>query len=334
MVQEHPFARYVRIIGKGPKLSRPLTEEEMTEAARMILAERVEPVQLGAFLCVLRVRTENPGEVAGFVRAAKEVLKCPADAPAADLDWSSYAGKKRQSPWFILSALLLANSGVRIFMHGTEGHTPGRVYARHALDALAIAPSTSMEDAAQAMRRTNFAYLPLAHMCPRLQEIIDLKPILGLRSPVNTFVRLLNPFDAPHSIQSVFHPHYRAIHRDASRLLGQPHMAVFKGEGGEIERRPEKPVFVESLHAGEARDEEWPALLPAQANAADETMDLGRLLAVWRDEEEDPYAVAAVTGTAAIALRLMGRADDVGPAMALAREMWETRERRRLGAAT
>ena len=149
-----------------------------------------------------------------------------------------------------------------------------------------------MEEAARAMCRANFAYLPLAHMCPRLQEILDLKPILG-----------------------------------------QPHMAVFKGEGGEIERRPEKPVFVESLHAGEARDEEWPTLLSAEANAADAAMDLGRLLAVWRGTEEDPYAVAAITGTAAIALRLLGRADDVGQATALAREMWETRERRRLGGA-
>ena len=50
---EHPFAQFVRIIGKGPKLSRPLTEDEMLEAARMILAGDVEPLQLGAFLAAV-----------------------------------------------------------------------------------------------------------------------------------------------------------------------------------------------------------------------------------------------------------------------------------------
>ena len=55
MTTEHPFAQYVRIIGKGPHLSRPLTQDEMQEAARMIMAGDVEPLQLGAFLCILRV---------------------------------------------------------------------------------------------------------------------------------------------------------------------------------------------------------------------------------------------------------------------------------------
>ena len=44
----------------------------MAVATRMILADEVESLQLGAFLAVLRVRTEDPGEAAGFVRVVKE----------------------------------------------------------------------------------------------------------------------------------------------------------------------------------------------------------------------------------------------------------------------
>ena len=72
MTEEHPFAPFVRTIARGPKLSRPLTEDEMADATRMILAGEVESLQLGAFLAVLRVRTEDPGEAAGFVRVVKE----------------------------------------------------------------------------------------------------------------------------------------------------------------------------------------------------------------------------------------------------------------------
>ncbi len=325
MTDEHPFSRFVRTIARGPNLSRPLTEDEMYEAAGMILDDQVEALQLGAFLAVLRVRTEDPAEAAGFVRRAKERIVKPKDAPAVDLDWSSYAGKKRQLPWFLLSALLLARNGVKVFMHGTEGHTPGRVYTREALEALGIDLARSMDEAADHIKERNFAYLPLADLIPKLDDILNLKPILGVRSPVNTFVRMLNPFDALYSIQSVFHPNYGEIHRGASRLLGQPHMAVFKGEGGEIERRPAKPVSVESLHDGENMDEEWPLMLPGITVKTDEVMDLARLSALWRGDDDDPVATAAVVGTAAIALRLMQRADGPEDAEAKARDLWEKR---------
>jgi anthranilate phosphoribosyltransferase len=332
LTQDHPFAQYVRIIGKGPNLSRPLSEAEMYDAATLILEGRVEPLQLGAFLCILRVRTEVPEEGAGFVRAARDKLVLPEGPPEVDLDWSSYSGKKRQLPWFLLAALLLAETGIRICMQGTEGHTPGRMYSRHALESLGIPIAGSLKEAADHLRARNFSYLPLAAMSPRLQDIIDLKPMLGLRTPVNTFARMINPFRAPYEIQTVFHPNYRDVHRETASLLGQPHMAVFKGEGGEIERRPQKPVLVQSLHDGALSEEEWPAMMEGEEVRIDEEMNLGRLKAVWRGEENDAYATAAVTGTLAIALRLMGRARSPEDALGLARRMWDARNRERLAA--
>lgn len=325
MIQkEHPFAQYVRTIARGPTLSRPLTAEEALEATRMILRGEVEPMQLGAFLCVLRVRTEDAGEGEGFVRAVKETIRIPPGA-RADLDWSAYAGKKRQLPWFMLSALLLASSGVRVLMHGTEGHTPGRIYARETLQALGVPVADSLEDAARQLDERSFAYLPLDAFSPRLQDIIELKPIIGVRSPVNTFARMINPFEAPYSIQSIFHPNYREIHRDVCLRLGQPHMAVFKGEGGEIERRPEKPVEVQHLHQGAKSDEDWPVVAGVARTVGEESMDLSRLKALWRAQTNDPYAEAVVIGTAAIALRLMGRAGSPAEAESEARRLWAAR---------
>lgn len=333
MPADHPFARYVRIVARGPNLSRPLTEDESLAAARMILAGEVDPMQLGAFLCVLRVRTEAPAEGAGFVRAIRETLELPKDPPAVDLDWSSYSGKSRQLPWYLLSALLLAQNGVPLFMHGSEGHTPRRVYAREALETLGVPVAASLDEAAEHIRVRNFAYLPLQGLSPRLQQLIELKPVIGVRTPINTFVRLINPFAAPHVVQSVFHPNYGEIHRGVSALLGQPNMAVFKGEGGEVERRPQKPVVVQSLMHGEPVDEEWPPLMPDEPVRTDERMDLSRLTAAWRGEDAHPYGEAAVIGTAAIALRLLGRAGGVAEAEALARRLWDGRARDRLAAA-
>jgi len=330
MSAEHPFAQYVRIIGRGPNLSRPLTEEEMLAAARMIMAGEVEPLQLGAFLCILRVRTEVPEEGAGFVRAAREGMKLPADPPKADVDWSSYSGKKRQLPWFLLSALMLAANGVRIAMQGTEGHTPGRIYSREALEYLGVPIAGSLDEAAGHIRTTNFCYLPLSVLSPRLQDIIELKSILGVRSPVNTFARMLNPFNAPYEMQTVFHPNYRDVHRETAAMLGQKNMAVFKGEGGEAERRPAKPVLVQSLVDGELVDEDWDALMPEDISEKDEVMDLARLKAVWDGSEDNAYAENAIIGTMAIALKMMGKAATQANAVDQARAMWQAREKGRL----
>ena len=119
--EEHPFAQYVRILGRGKTVGRSLTGEEAEAAMDMILANEVRPEQLGAFLMLLRVKEETPEEVAGCVRSVRKGFQIPVDAPKVDLDWSSYAGKRRQLPWFLLAALVLADDGVSIFMHGAEG---------------------------------------------------------------------------------------------------------------------------------------------------------------------------------------------------------------------
>ena len=88
MTQEHPFAPYVRILGKGKKGSRSLTVEEAQDAMGMILDNRVEPEQLGAFLMLIRMKEEAPEELKGFALAVRERSAVPAGL-TADLDWST-----------------------------------------------------------------------------------------------------------------------------------------------------------------------------------------------------------------------------------------------------
>ncbi|OIR09922.1 bifunctional protein TrpGD [mine drainage metagenome] len=325
MSTEHPFAPYIRLLGKGPRLSRPLTLEEARAATALILQGAVEPVQLGAFLCLMRVRTETPEEVAGFALAVQDALPLPAGLPRPDLDWPSYAGKSRRLPLYLLAALLLAENGVRILMHGAEGHTAGRLYAREGLEALGHAPAASLAEAGALLETRRFAYVPLALLHPRLQEILDLKALLGLRTPLHTVARNLNPFRAPAALMSVFHPNYRALHQEAARLMGQNAMACFKGEGGESERRPDKPCLVEGLAGGVPFSEDWPPLL-AETAPPDEDLSPARLAALWRGGWSDPFAEAAVVATAALPLGLLGRAGSQAEALDLAQRWWENRK--------
>jgi anthranilate phosphoribosyltransferase len=321
MTTEHPFAVYIRTLGKGRQGSRALTEDEAYQAMRMILAGDITPEQLGAFLMLMRVKEEEPQEVAGFVRAVREYLAIPDDRPAVDLDWSSYAGKRRQLPWFLLSTLALAAAGVTVFMHGASGHTAGRIYTKDVLAALGAPVSKTMNEACEQLRTQRFTYMDIEHLCSPLHRIIELRPFLGLRSPVHTISRLI--------IQGIFHPGYRPTHQQAAQLLGQSHMAVIKGEGGEIERNPDVDCLVQSVHDDCLEDEIWPAMF-TRRHVKDETMDIRRLVQVWRGELDDEYALASITGTLAVTLKMMGRAQDQTEAQALAESLWNSRPRNQL----
>ncbi|MEB2632061.1 hypothetical protein SOP94_27110, partial [Peribacillus frigoritolerans] len=120
---EHPFAQFVRILGKGKRGARDLTRGEAREAMGMVLDDQVEDTQLGAFLMLLRHKEESAEEMAGFTEALRARLQAP--ALNVDLDWPTYAGKKRHLPWYLLAAKCLAQNGVRIFMHGGGAHTAG-----------------------------------------------------------------------------------------------------------------------------------------------------------------------------------------------------------------
>jgi len=320
----HPFAQTIRTLGRGKKGTKDLTEEEAYTAFSLVLKEEVEPEQLGAFLMLLRVKEETPNELAGFVRAAREHLTLPTNTPAIQLDWSSYAGKRRHLPWYVLSALLLAENGIPIFMHGIKGIKDNRAYARDALTALGLSPADSLAQATAQIQMDNFSFIELQNLHPKLAKLINLRQLLGLRSPVHSLCRLLNPFAAPYMIQGIFHPGYQARHQEAALLLRQPHLCVIKGDGGEAERNPDNDCEALTIHSGKASSEIWPALY-TQRHLKDKTMDCTRLRSVWQGKEEDEYGYAAITSTAALVLKLLGHAETQKSAIEQAQTLWAAR---------
>lgn len=327
--QEHKFASYVRILGKGKTGSRSLTREEARAALGMILRGEARDVQVGAFLMLLRVKEETGEELAGFVEACREQMLQPADSVTADLDWSSYAGKKHQHPWFVLSILLLAGTGYRIFVHGADGHTPGRLYTEQALLDLGLPVARHWQDVELQLNSENFSYLPLRRFSPALNDLIQLRPLLGLRSPVNTLTRMLNPLRAPSSIQSIFHPAYAALHQQADMILGQPKAAVFKGDSGEVEIKPQADTRIMMLLHGNQTQSTLARQIAGRPSAVDQP-GTAPLRALWRGESDDAFGALAVQQTTAVALSLLEPDLALSDAVTRAKTLWLERDLARL----
>ncbi len=326
--REDAFAAYVRTIGRGPGRSRALTRDEARAAMGMILDQTAAPLQVGAFLLVLRYRKESPDELAGFVEAARQRMRPIATPTPPDLDWPSYADRHKQLPWFVLSALLLAQNGVHILMHGLRGHEDGCVTTARALAQLGIMPSASLNEAAQAMARTGFAFALIGDIAPEVDRLFAFRPQLGVRTAANTFCRALNPLRAPAQILGVFHPNYLSTHAQTAMALGQNNLAAFKGGGGEAQTNPDKPCHVVGLRDGIAHEETWPALTPgARTRWRDEPPDPARLGALWRGDIDLQGPTAAIVGTTAIAWKLLGRTHNMAEAREAATDMWKRRNR-------
>ncbi|MEE4371831.1 glycosyl transferase family protein [Pseudomonas alliivorans] len=319
--EEHPFAPFVRILGKGKRGARNLTREEACEAMGMLLDEKVEDTQLGAFLMLLRHKEESPEELAGFTEAVRQRLNAP--PITIDIDWPTYAGKKRHLPWYLLAAKCLAQNGIRILLHGGGAHTAGRLYTEQLLGLLNIPLCRNWSSVETAMAQGNLAFIPLADWAPQLQRMIDLRNTLGLRSPIHSLARILNPLQARCGLQSIFHPGYQSVHRDASSLLGD-NAIVVKGDGGEIEINPDTISHLYGTTGGQPWDEEWPALSPRR-HVKPATLDPTQLVGLWRGELEDSYPQLALISTMALALRGLGIARD--EAFVRAQTFWEQRHK-------
>lgn len=316
------FAAYVAILGRGPGRSRALTREEARDAFGIVLRGEADPHQVGAFLMLLRFRGEDAEEMTGIVQAARTHAGLGGGFPAVDLDWPSYgAGRTRGAPWFLLAALALARSGVTILMHGSNEFSSG-ISVEQGLAALGLRPAA---DAGSALRDARFAHLPLRTMAPAIDRLLGLRRLFGLRSPVNTAARLLNPADAPYGVDGVFHPAYIDVHLGVAERMGRRRLLVLKGGGGEAERVPLKPAGAAAWDAGNGRRE---LTLPAVEGlkphpAADDTGEL--LAAVWRGEATPETPLATVQATIALGLLALRPAIDPAAAMRDAANIWAQR---------
>ena len=289
------LAPYIYAMGRGPGRARSLTGAEAEEAMRLILSGQADPHAIGALLMLMRYRGETPDEIAGFTLAARATL--PA-LPQVDLDWPSYAaGRTRGLPWFLLAAKQVAASGKRVLIHGWNSHQSDGADVRSALTVVGIGRAESLDDAARLLDRDGIAYLPLETFAPRLLDLLRLRQVLGLRSCINTVCRMLNPAQAPSAVQGVFHPPYLALQQAAGAILGQPHLSILKGGGGEFERNPSKPVTLWRLVDGQPTETLLPPLIAEAQRLSDLPLRPAELA-----NPQDPFACAIIAGTAQASL--------------------------------
>ncbi|MGB0852505.1 MAG: glycosyl transferase family protein [Pikeienuella sp.] len=321
------IAAQVRAMARGPSRGRNLDRDEARDAMTAILAGDAAPEAVGALFMLMRYRGEVAAEIAGFVDALRMRLSSWRDSGAA-VDWPSYAaGRTRGLPLFLLAAKLVARSGRAVLLHGWNSHMTHPVTTAKGAAALGIASVDTPKEARAALASDGIAYVSLTAMDDEILRLLRLRDVLGLRSPLNTALRALNPGGAETSVQGVFHPSYRALQTDAARLLDQPAMGVIKGGGGEFERHPGKGVELYGYNVVGPFDEVMAPLAEERRRmrADDGELTPAMLAALWSGAREDAFARDVVIATAGAALFIAGGCETLARAEAQAAALWSDR---------
>ncbi len=189
-----------------------------------MLDGRVSDLELGALLIGMRIKGESVAEIAGFLEAAEasfDALQAPA-GEFAPVVIPSYNGSRQMPNLTPLLAVLLAREGVPVLVHGVATDL-GRVTTAEILGALGIRAVADAAGVAAAFAKHEPAFITVAALAPRLDRLLQLRRVLGLRNSTHTLVKIMQPFAQPAlRLVSYTHPEYLTMLADYFSSAADP----------------------------------------------------------------------------------------------------------------
>ncbi|WP_298830188.1 DNA-binding protein YbiB [uncultured Piscinibacter sp.] len=202
------IAPYIKEIGRGREGARSLTQAQAHDVMRQILDGQVTDLEIGAFAIAMRIKGETVDELAGFLHAVHE--RCiPLHPQHATVVLPSYNGARKLPNLTALLALLLAQEGVQVLVHGPE-HDPGRITTAEIFHTLGLPCAEDTADIHAAWQRREPVFMRTEALCPPLARLLDARRVIGLRNPAHTVAKLLTPCRQTPSLRVVnyTHPEY------------------------------------------------------------------------------------------------------------------------------
>lgn len=247
---DHSMDHIIAKIGKGLKGAKDLTWEEAKFALNAIIEGEATPVQIGAFLMAMRIKTESIGELAAFTTTAR---KC---APPIQFANSSHMidlplyGEKHNTIHVVIAASLVAGAaGAGIFMHGIEN--PGLGYdLPRVLYQLKLPIAQSALEATEHVSQHSWAYMDLAGYHAPLTKLLDLRQEFGLQNLSHQIARLLNPAQLPSQVIGIAHPPYLNKMAEALDMLQTSRALIIQGVEGFPELSMSGPSSAHELRSG------------------------------------------------------------------------------------
>ncbi len=235
-----------------------LTRAEASALFHSMLTEQPAELQMATLLGALAGRGETPAEVAGFV----DVLRSHAtslpltDSERASLVDTCGTGGDHAGTFNIstAAALVAAAAGATVAKHGNRAVT-SQCGSADVLEALGVPVDLTPAKAADALRRSRFAFLHAPAHHPLMRAVMPVRRALGVRTIFNLLGPLANPAGAPAQVIGVYSARLVPVVAEAMALLGTRRCLVVHGtdpnhSGGIDEVSLAGPTHIADVLAG------------------------------------------------------------------------------------
>jgi len=302
------FRATIRTVGTGVRGSRALTFEEAHDAMAGLLAGEVSDAQAGAFLIAMRIKGEQPDELAGMAQALRDatprvrmVVERPLVACAGAYDGTADA------PQLSLAAgVAAASCGAGVVMHC--GDTLGPKYGTTVADVLAALggpPRPTLSESRAMLERSGACVVHAGAALPGWSRLAELRNEIGLRGPVHSAEKLVDWFGARRFVVGHTHGPYAERLVGALERLGAERAVAVRGLEGSDVMRPGRPVAYER-----GNTLELPELLGARLRDGGGTEESAWLTCVALRGEGDDLLAHTVALSAGLRLYAAGLAPD------------------------
>ncbi len=246
------IAPFLKEIGRGKEGARSMSHEQAAQVLAAVLDDAVDPLQLGAFLMAMRIKAESLDELEGFLEAVRaRCLPLPTTQPTVVLP--SYNGSRKLPNLTPLLALLLAQVGVQVLVHG-PAQDPARVTSAEIFQALGLPLARDADDVSHIWARHEPAFITTEALCAPLARLLDLRWRIGLRNSGHTVAKLLDPCTGGLSLRVVnfTHPEYGRSLAEFLQRSGADAM-LMRGTEGEPTADPRRLPRLEVFLGGAPR---------------------------------------------------------------------------------
>ena len=246
------IASYIREIGRGKDGARSLTEAQAHDLMRQVLDGTVTDLEIGAFALAMRIKGESIHELAGFLSAAHErCIAVRTTRPTIVLP--SYNGARRLPNLTPLLALLLAQEGAQVLVHGPM-HDAGRVSSAEIFRDLGLPFARDADEIDNAWARREPVFVATCDLCPPLARLLEVRRVVGLRNSGHTIAKVLNPCSGGAALRVVnyTHPEYATM---LGAFLAHTHgdAVLLRGTEGEPVADPRRAPRLDAFIAGQPR---------------------------------------------------------------------------------
>jgi len=243
---------YIKEIGRGKEGARSLSEVQAHDLMSQVLDGRVTDLEIGAFALAMRIKGESVQELAGFLSATHE--RCiPIRTPRPTVVLPSYNGARKLPNLTPLLALLLAQEGVQVLVHGPMLDA-GRVSTAEIFRDLGLPFASNADEVDNAWARREPVFIATADLCPPLARLLEVRRVVGLRNSGHTIAKLLQPCSGGPALRVVnhTHPEYAAM---LTQFLAHTHAdaILMRGTEGEPVADPRRAPRLDVFTGGRPR---------------------------------------------------------------------------------